>query len=504
MSMAYTRLSDPDNVASSPRQLKDCQDKINACLTRLFRQPASGGNPFLFALSGPKPHQLVRKLGSQEINTAATNGKVFYWNPDFLESLSPEEVSTVMSHESYHVLFFHCTPERSGGLDPHDWNIAVDYVVNATIETEHEKSGRNQKFPKVWTGPLGTPIQLAHFIEWIDGKRDKLPEPGCFADITVYGRSPESIYEQIRKAKANSPRKCRATNGLNAQGGGHQHCGSMTIDPKTGQSTIPQPWEPDACPNCGAKPGQGGGPGSLDSHLPPGQTKDETLGDMMRAADQVRAMGRGEVPAGIEEALGRLKKPELTAGDIIKMAIAQKRADAGNINDWKRFRRRPSYIYQKDASGKYVPQHRLYTPKKHDFCPRWVCLMDTSGSMSDDDITNGVKELQLVADIAEGWIVPCDAKPYWDKAVKVTNKTSLARTQVVGRGGTVFDEFFRDLPKQKFGDKIDLVIILTDGDCGQVPVKLMPAGADCLWIITNKRDFKPNFGRVAQLRPSRQ
>lgn len=493
--MQYTRLSDPMNVAKDPRQLKDCQDKINACLTRLFRQPSGGGNPFLFALCGPKPHKLAKQLGSMELKTAATNGKEFYWNPEFLESLSAEEVATVMSHESYHVLFFHCAPERAGGLDGHLWNIAVDYVVNATIETEHEKSGRNQKYPKVWTGPLGNPVSLQMYLEWIDGTRDDLPQPGCFADVTVYGRSPESIYEQIRKAQLNSPRRCKE------HAGG---CGAMSLDPKTGKSTIPQPWEPDCCQKCGAKPGEGQGMGSLDSHIPSGQTKEETMGDMMRAADQVRAMGRGEVPEGIEQALGRLKKPELSARDIIKMAIAQKRADAGNINDWKRFRRRPSYIYSKDENGKYVPKHQLFQPKKHDYLPRWVCLMDTSGSMSDDDIANGVKELQLVADTAEGWIVPCDARPYWDKATKVSGKTSLQRTQVVGRGGTVFTEFFQDLPKQKFGDKIDLVIILTDGDCGEVPVNLMPRGADCLWIVTNKRDFKPNFGRVVQLHPSRQ
>lgn len=228
------------------------------------------------------------------------------------------------------------------------------------------------------------------------------------------------------------------------------------------------------------------------------------MGDMMRAADQTRAMGRGSVPTSIEEALGRLQKPELTPRDIIKMAIAQKKADAGNVNDWKRFRRRPSYIYSKNADGKMVPMHRLYTPKKHDFLPRWVCLLDTSGSMSDDDIANGVKELQLVADIAEGWVVPCDAQPYWERATRVTSKTGLERTQVVGRGGTVFDEFFRDLPKQKFADRFDLVIIITDGDCGTVPINLMPKGADCLWIVTNKREFRPNFGRVVQLRPTRQ
>lgn len=497
--MQCTRLSDPLSVASTPRQLLECQERINACLTRMFRTPASGGNPFLFALTSPKPHMLVRELGGREINTAATDGKSFYWNPDFLESLSPEEVSTVMSHEAYHVLFFHCAPERSGGLNGRLWNIAVDYVVNSTIETENEKSGRNQKIPNVWTGPLGTPVTLQSFLEYIDGTRDKLPSPGCFADITVYGRSPESIYEQIRKAELNSPRRCKESAG---------GCGSLTMDPKTGKSTVPLPWDPNGCTVCGAPPnaGDGSGLGSLDEHIPSQQTKEETMGDMMRAADQVRAMGRGEVPAGVEEALAKLKSPQLSARDIIRSAISQKKTDAGNMNDWKRFRRRPSYIYEKNAQGIMVPRHRLYTPKKHEFRPTWVCLMDTSGSMSKDDIANGVKELQLIADIAEGWIVPCDAQPYWDKATKVTSKTTLTQTQVVGRGGTVFETFFKDLPKQKFGSgPIDLVIIVTDGDCDQVPVKLMPKGADCLWIITSgRKDFKPNFGRVTWLYPSKQ
>ena len=493
--MQYTRLSDPMNVAESPRQLRECQEKINTCLTRLFRQPSNGGNPFLFALCSPKAHKLVRKLGSQEIRTAATNGKEFFWNPEFLESLSPEEVSTVMSHESYHVLFFHCAPERSGGLDGHMWNIAVDYVVNATIETEHEKSGRNVKNPQIWTGPLGSAISLQMYIEWIDGTRQNLPQPGCFADVTVYGRSPESIYEQIRKAMLASPRRCKESAG---------GCGAMSMDPKTGKSTIQQPWGPNSCPCCGAEPNSSSGPGSLDSHMPSGQTREETLGDMMRAADQANAIGRGSVPASIEEALGRLKRPELSARDIIRMAVAQKKANAGNMNDWKRFRRRPSYIYARNDAGAFTPKHQLYTPKKHDFNPRWVALLDTSGSMSDDDIVNGVKELQSVADIAEGWIVPCDARPYWDKATRVTNKTDIARTVVKGRGGTVFEEFFRDLPKQKFGDRIDLVIIITDGDCDQIPMKLMPRGADCLWLITNQREFRPNFGRVAKLHPARQ
>ena len=493
---AIARLSDPTNCCSSPRQFKELNEKISSTMTRLFRMPENGGNPFLFALSGPKPHELARELpGGRALDTAATDGKKFYWNPDFLEQLDPNQAATVMSHEGYHVLFFHTSHERAAGMDPKIWNISVDYVVNGVIETDHEESGRKAKIPNLWEGPLGTPIPLDHYIEWIDGKRQKLPEPGCFADVTVHGRSPESIYDQIRKAMLASPRRCKESKG---------GCGAMSFDPKTGKSCFGDPpYKPECCQVCGCPPGEGVGPGSLDCHMPSGQTKDETLGDMMRAAEQTRAMGRGDVPGDIEEALGRLKKPELSPHDIIRACIAQHKIDAGNINDYKRFRRRPDFIYEKDpATGTYAPKHRLYHPRKQDFIPKWVALMDTSGSMGDEDIANGVKELQLVADVAEGWIVPCDATPYWDSAVKISNKTDIKRTKVVGRGGTVFQEFFQDLPKQKFGDKVDLMIIITDGDCDQIPMSLRPAGADVLWIITNKRKFTPNFGRVCQLRPA--
>lgn len=492
---SIARLTDPDGCcADNPRLLKDCQEKISSTLTRLFRLPENGGNPFLFALSGPKPHVLARKLpGGGDLKTAATNGKVYFWNPEFLESLSADQAATVMSHESYHDLFFHCSPERSGGMDASDWNIAVDYVVNGVIETNHDTSGRRKKQPTLWGGPLGDPIQFDHYIEWIDGKRE-LAEKGCFADPTVHGRSPESIYDEIRKHKMNSPRRCKEH-----QGG----CGAMSLDPKTGHSTIPLPWGPDSCPKCGAEPNQGFGPGSLDSHMPSAQTRDEVMGDMMRAAEQTRAMGRGDVPGDIEEALGRLNKPELSVRDIIRAALAQKRADAGNNNDWKRIRRRPTFIHAKDpATGKWVPKHRLYIPKKHDFNAQIAVMVDTSGSMSNEDMANGVKEISVVAHIADIHMTPNDTAPRWDKTVRVTNKNDLKDFVAAGRGGTDFTKYLEELPKQSWYKGCDLVIIITDGDCGTYDKRMMPPNADVLWIITNQREFHPVGGRVAKLRPA--
>ena len=484
----HARLTDPFNVASSPRQLRECQDKVSACMTRMFRRPENGGNPFLFALSCTKAHRMVRRLGSQEIRTAATNGKEFFWNPEFLESLSPEEVGVVMAHEAYHVLFFHCHPERSGGLDSEVWNIAVDYVVNATIETERSRSGVSGP---VWTGPLGSPIRLDQYIDWVGGKLSDLPSPGCFADITVYGRSPESVYEQIRKSMLASPRRCK-------------DCSAMSLDPKTGLSVVPRPWNPRSCLSCGAESAASYGPGSLDSHMAPSQTRDETLGDMMQAAEQANSICRGSTPGAIEDVLGRLQNPELSARDIIRMAVAQRAQKSGILNDYRRFRRRPSYIWERDSAGEMVPKHQVFCPKRLDVRAQISVMVDTSGSMSADDIATGVKELQSVCDVADIHVTPCDAEPYWNQTVRIGHKSDLQHIQVLGRGGTSFTRYFAELPKQSWYRGTDLVVIITDGDCGEYPKSLMPRNADLLWLVTNKREFRPSGGRVVNLRPTRR
>jgi predicted metal-dependent peptidase len=486
------RLQDPSNLAASPRQLKDLSDKISSTMTRLFRKPDNGGNPFLFALAGPKPHYLATEMYGHKIDTAATNGKAFYWHPSFLESLDENQCSTIMSHESFHVLFFHCSGERAAGKHEKDWNISCDYIVNGVIEHDHVKTRRDQKY-KLWGGPLGQAIPLQQLMDWFDAKLDKLPDHGCFADPTCVGMSPETIYDKIQQAKQNSPRRCKERNG---------GCGAMSIIPKgaqAGQSmfgpgpqdlNLPEgkPWGPHCCLKCGAPPDYSPY-APMDSHLPSQQTRDETLGDMMRAAEAATQM-RGNVPSEVEAALAELKKPQLSPRDIIRHCFQRKAIDVGNKNDWKRFKRRGMAM-----------RPPVYQPKKHDFKPKWVAMLDTSGSMSDEDIANGLKELQLCGDNTEGYVVPCDAKPHWEGVVRITKQTDLRRTKVIGRGGTVFDEFFEQLPK-RLGNDFDLVVIITDGDCGHIPLNLRPA-CDVLWIITNERQFKPNFGRVCQLHPVR-
>lgn len=494
------RLADPHKLVP-PARLAQLNQKLSSVMTRMFRLPENGGNPFLFALSAPKPHELVppeffgiekgmtNPDGSPMHGTAATDGKKFYWDADFLELLSLDECPTVMYHESYHMVLFHC--DRLHSAEPRVRNWAMDYVVNSCIEHDHEQVRRQGQ---LWGGNLGKPIHLDELLDHIDGKveADFEKEPRIFADKKQFGRSPESIYAEIMAHWEKSPRKCPT-------------CAALSFDPKTKKPKKPGPCQGRpackhggmCCPTCGCpvnpKSGKGYGDGvpfPMDAHIPAAASKQDVQADTMRAAQQAKTM-RGTVPSAVEDALGELMKPTLRFTDIVRSSCMKKVQDAGLKNDWKRFRKR--YI---------AVRPRQFLPKRHTHRPRWLAMIDTSGSMSQDDLVYGISQLQVLGNGTEGFVVPCDAGVHWDGLTPIKSLQDIQRVKIVGRGGTVFDDFFKEFP-QKLGLEFDCVVVITDGDCGVVPPELRPP-LDVVWVLTRKhKDYKPSFGRVAPLRTDR-
>jgi predicted metal-dependent peptidase len=493
-----SKLTDPTGVcADNPELFQELSKKITNCLTRLFRLPEGGGNPFLFALANTKNHELAPDLPNLgfPFKTAATDGKKYYWSAEFLEKLNVDETATVMQHESYHIVFFH--PDKMARHeDKKVCNWAIDYVVNTIIWTDHENIRKNVP---IWGGNLGEPISLKELLAWIDGTTEINEDVShIFADKTLLGRAAESIYDEIMRHKANSPRKCKK-------------CGALNINPKTKKPHPPGPCtdyptcqhQGMCCPVCGALPNSMGGHSgeggldALDAHMPAAVTKQDIMTDLMRAAQQAIQM-RGSVPSSVKDVLGELEKPVVSAKDIIRAACMKKVQEAGLQNNYKRYRRRylprPGY-----NSGGYKGQ---YLPTRHSHLPRWLAMLDTSGSMSDADLVFGVSQLQCLGD-TEGYVIPCDAAVHWEGITKIEKAADLAKTKIVGRGGTVFDDFFRDFPK-KIGKDFDVIVVLTDGDCGIVPMQYKPP-MEVVWIITRKTNqgYKPSFGRVVPLRLER-
>lgn len=74
--------------------------------------------------------------GSDKFGTMATNGLRLYYNRDFVDSLSDENILFVVCHEVMHCVYQHI--ETCGGRHPILWNIACDYVINQQIVDGHD------------------------------------------------------------------------------------------------------------------------------------------------------------------------------------------------------------------------------------------------------------------------------------------------------------------------------------------------------------------------------
>jgi predicted metal-dependent peptidase len=68
---------------------------------------------------------------STRVATAATNGTTIIFNPDFMDSLTDDELLFLMLHEIMHVVLMHLT--RLGDREHRLWNCAGDYVINLSL-----------------------------------------------------------------------------------------------------------------------------------------------------------------------------------------------------------------------------------------------------------------------------------------------------------------------------------------------------------------------------------
>lgn len=123
----------------------------------------------------------LKQSFTEDVPTAATDGKRLKINPVFFTNLTPNQRITLLAHEALHVLLDHM--HRKGNRDHQLWNIAGDYVINGSLV--------NAKYA---------------FID------------GCLHDRQYDGKMTEQVYDLLNKKsdkqKQDLIAKCNA-NGLN-------------------------------------------------------------------------------------------------------------------------------------------------------------------------------------------------------------------------------------------------------------------------------------------------
>ncbi len=72
---------------------------------------------------------------AKKMRTAAVDGRRMWFNPEFVLSLSKDELIFLICHEVLHCVFNHLG--RRGSRDPKIYNMAADYVINAALINEN-------------------------------------------------------------------------------------------------------------------------------------------------------------------------------------------------------------------------------------------------------------------------------------------------------------------------------------------------------------------------------
>lgn len=501
-----------------------------------------GGDPLLFTLIYPMEH-----IATNSLPTAGTDGKRYYWNPEFVLKLNRIGLRIVCAHEAWHAIYMH--PQRRGSRNPKLWNIAVDYIVNG-VAMDDLKS-RSQDPGKLFSENLGNYVTLDIYAKYLqdpfnlppemqaleddseesseeysltedeeknlteEEKKDlkellkkKKTKPFYFADPNLDKdlKKPEKIYDYLysllpkcpecgkvgvyvppKDKEENDDNKQQAKSKQDGKDQGGQEQGDSGPDGQKQQDDGGDQCDHDhGCGTCGHGHDIFGMGGTLDEHMDSEESQEKMA---KRLADAIHSAKRmaGSIPAGLEEELGKLMAPKIRWQDIIRSTMTEKR-DGNSRNDWTRFKSRPLFA-------------GLLIPKRVNNVTTFATLLDTSGSMSIEDITFGISQLQVIDERSEGWVVPADCDIYWDKATKLRKVDSeeLSKVKVVGRGGTMYHSFFSDYEK-KLG-KCDFLILITDGYLMDTDIaEMRDPGIPVYWIITSTSTFKPPFGRAFYLR----
>lgn len=507
-----------------------------------------GGDPLIFGLLYPVEH-----ICTLNIPTAATDGKRYYWNPKFVIKQSRIGLRIVCGHEAWHAIYMH--PQRRGSRLPKLWNIAVDYIVNGTVMDDFRARKMDPK--DQFTKHLGKFLTLQEYAEFLKdpfkvnakimdeattSSGISLPAPDEDRDLTAQEqkeleerekkltffyadpdlsddmKQPEKIYDYLynllpkcpkcgsigkykkpkndknkssKKDKSDSKQDDQSTTDKedSSQSGNDQSCNDDGDHQHTDQGNCSHNQSNSSgsgCDECGSGVDIFGLGGTVDDHMDTAESEEKLAKRISDAMEAAKKMA-GYIPAALEDELGKLTAPKITWQDIVRTRILKARSGSGR-NDWTKFKTRPMF------SGLLVPKRKSYNA-------HFGCLLDTSASMSKDDMAFGLSQLQALDERSEGTIVYADAEIYWDDLVKIKNCKAEELQKLVpkGRGGTQYAPFFNDY--EKYMGKCDFLIIISDGYLLDTDIAEMKnPGVDVIWLLTANSNFKPPFGRAFFLR----
>lgn len=206
------------------------------------------------------------KDATEWLPTLATDGRYFYYNRNFVDAMTFDEVVFGMGHEVLHCVYDHMDKVRLGNRDPRLWNVANDYVINADL------------------------------IEAKIGEQIKLVDI-CF-DWKYRGKMSEEIYDDLFQKAVNEGRV------INVEAFDEHIYREEGDDEGAGGE------------------GEDGNDGSKGPVRYTQAEKDQIKQEFQNAVIQsAKAAGAGNLPGGVKRLIDKLLNPQLSWRELLPMQI---------------------------------------------------------------------------------------------------------------------------------------------------------------------------------------
>lgn len=360
----------------------------------------------------------TRRILTRAIPTAAMGWKegeaVLYINPDFVFALPFVGQRIILNHEMEHLVRSHCQVVA-------DWpekQMMLNFVMDAIINTALLVNGgfREQDFPKglitydVFKQVCAQPVSDPK----LRGK--KWPDPPPSAADFVHNYNAEQLLEYLPKGNDS--------------------------DDIGGITTIRQMMK-DLHGDLGEL---------FDDSSVPEDMKESIMEQMIAEAEK----SIGQAPAHLQRHIDAVK--DKTNRDW-RMLVR----GAGNSS---RIRMDRSWFHVHKRKAWIAPGKFIFTE------PKGMVMIDTSGSIGQEEMLAFIKELNNLSDQIEIDMGFIDS--IWDpdnipgQYVKNIEAGKAWKHAPVGGGGTAFGKFYEFMQKKR--GKYDFCIILTDGYVSDVPM----------------------------------
>ena len=185
------------------------------------------------------------------------------------------------------------------------------------------------------------------------------------------------------------------------------------------------------------------------------EVPDEVLRSTTISVADEATRAAGNTPSSMETLIKALKEPVVHWRQLLRNFVGQN-IRIGFQGTWKR----PNRRFGKQQQGKQVLRSG-----------KGVFIIDTSGSMTDDDLITALTEVDSASRILDIWVIDCDTEVH-----RVYKYRKGIELKVKGRGGTNMNPALEAADKMK----ADFIVCITDGGLFAPPNKTR---APQLWVI---------------------